>query len=102
MNAGQFIEASNLVHDYTTSIGHLESNMMLLKCVADAGEDSVAIEHIKKIGEISPPMLHELRSELLSSLSSLSKPQPIFKLIQVIEELLQNQVVTKSLSKRIN
>lgn len=76
--------------------------MILLKCLADAGEFHVAIEHVKKVGEMSPPMLHELRTELLSSLSSSSKPQPILELVQVIESHYQNHVVSKTFPERIN
>ncbi|KAI7737255.1 hypothetical protein M8C21_022988 [Ambrosia artemisiifolia] len=95
-NKGQFVAASDLVHDYTSTIGTSKSNMILLKCLADAGEVSVAIEHIKKMGKMSPPLLHELHAELLSSLSSSSKPQLILEMIQVIE----NNVVSKNSSQR--
>ncbi|KAI3666048.1 hypothetical protein L6452_44686 [Arctium lappa] len=82
---GQFMAASNLVNDYTSTIGHSECNMMLLKCLVDAGEVDVAIEHMKRVGEMRPPMLNELLSWLASS----SKPQPILELIQAIEGLQQ-------------
>lgn len=59
--------------------------MMLLKCLADAGEVAVAIEHMKRVGEMWPRMLNEFRVELLSWLTSWSKPQPILELIQAIE-----------------
>nr|XP_043639662.1 pentatricopeptide repeat-containing protein At5g14080 [Erigeron canadensis] len=87
---GHFIAASSLVRDYNSTIGNSESNMILLKCLADAGEVPLAIEHIKMIGKMSPPMMHELRTGFLSSLSSPSKPQPILEIIQVIETLQLN------------
>ena len=64
--------------------------MILLELLVDAGEVPVAIEHVKKVGEISPPMLHELHAEFLSSLSSSSKQRPMLEFIQVIEALQRN------------
>ncbi|PWA61163.1 ACT domain-containing protein [Artemisia annua] len=87
---GQFIAASNLVLDYTSTIGNSESSMILLELLVDAGEVPVAIEHVKKVGEISPRMLHELHAEFLSSLSSSSKQRPMLEFIQVIESLQRN------------
>ncbi|KAJ0667554.1 putative tetratricopeptide-like helical domain superfamily [Helianthus annuus] len=55
---GQFVDASELVHDYTSTIGKSKSNMILL---------------------------NEVRAELLLSLSSSSKPQMILEMIQVID-----------------
>ncbi|XP_076893086.1 pentatricopeptide repeat-containing protein At5g14080 [Bidens hawaiensis] len=92
-NEGQFVAASDLVYDYTSTIGKSKSNIILLKCLADAGKVSVAIEHMKKLGEISLLSLHELRAELISSFSSSSKPQLILELNRVIE----NHVVSKLL-----
>ncbi|XP_071703046.1 pentatricopeptide repeat-containing protein At5g14080 [Rutidosis leptorrhynchoides] len=92
---GQFRVASDLVHDYTSTFNS-ESHMMLLKCLADAGEIDVAIEHMTKVGQLSPSMLHELRVELLSSLSSSSKSQKILELVRVIDSLYQNHVVSKT------
>ncbi|XP_024974078.1 pentatricopeptide repeat-containing protein At5g14080 isoform X2 [Cynara cardunculus var. scolymus] len=96
---GQYMAASNLVHDYTTTIGHSESNMMLLKCLVDAGEVVVAIEHMKRVGEMWPSMLNELHAELLSWFTSSPKPQPILEFIQAIEGLQQNHVVSNTLPK---
>ncbi|GJZ53612.1 pentatricopeptide repeat-containing protein [Tanacetum coccineum] len=87
---GQFVAASNLVLDYASTIRNLESSMILLKLLVDAGEVPVAIEHVKKVGEMSPQMLHELHAEFLSSLSSSSKLRPMLELIQVIEALQRN------------
>ncbi|KAK9052279.1 hypothetical protein SSX86_028908 [Deinandra increscens subsp. villosa] len=81
---GQFTAASNLVHDYTSTLRKSKSNMILLNYLADAGEFSVAFEHVKRFGEISVPLLHELRAELFSSLPSSSKQQ---LMIQAIETL---------------
>ncbi|KAI3714425.1 hypothetical protein L1987_73027 [Smallanthus sonchifolius] len=78
---GEFIGASNLVHDNKSTVGESKSNMMF----ADAGKISVAIEHMREAG------VHDLRAELFSCLSSSSKPHLILEMIQVIE----NHVVPK-------
>nr|GEV50625.1 RNA-directed DNA polymerase, eukaryota, nucleotide-binding alpha-beta plait domain protein [Tanacetum cinerariifolium] len=83
---GHFTTASDLVLNCTSTIKNLVSNMILQKYLVDAGEVLVAIEHVKKVGEMSARMLHEPRAALLSSVSSTSKPQPILKLIQVYND----------------
>ncbi|KAJ9564212.1 LOW QUALITY PROTEIN: hypothetical protein OSB04_000178 [Centaurea solstitialis] len=51
---GRFMDASNLVQDHTSTIGHSECNMMLLKCLVDAGKIDFAIEHMKRVLEVWP------------------------------------------------
>lgn len=91
--AGEFIVASKLVDDYTCAIEDLEYNMILLKRLVDAGEFSIAIGHVKRVVEKSPPLLHELRCELFSWLSSSSKQEPILELIQVIDLNVSNKIM---------
>ncbi|XP_059450742.1 pentatricopeptide repeat-containing protein At5g14080 [Corylus avellana] len=84
---GQFVAASKLLCDLTCDIGHSNSHVILLKCLADAREYPAAIEHIKQVGKASPSMLQDIFSELLVSLSSSSKPEPISQLLQAMQEM---------------
>lgn len=87
-HAGQFVAASKLLCDLTCDIGHSNSHVILLKCLADAREYPAAIEHIKQVGKASSPsMLQDIFSELLVSLSSSSKPEPISQLLQAMQEM---------------
>ncbi|CAI9277227.1 unnamed protein product [Lactuca saligna] len=90
---GEFIVASKLVDDYTYAKEHLEYNMILLKCLVDARELGIAIKHVKRVVEKSPPLLHELRCELFSWLSSSSKQEPILELIKVIDLNVSNKIM---------
>lgn len=86
-HAGHFVAASKLLCDLTCDIGHSDSHVILLKCLADAREYPAAIEHIKQVGKASPSMLQDTFSELLVSLSSSSKPEPISHLLQAMQEI---------------
>ncbi|KAE8021300.1 hypothetical protein FH972_007204 [Carpinus fangiana] len=84
---GHFEAASKLLCDLTCDIGHPDSHVILLKCLADAREYTAAIEHIKQVGKASPSMLQDIFSELLVSLSSSSKPEPISQLLHAMQEM---------------
>ena len=86
-HAGHFEAASKLLCDLTCDIGHPDSHVILLKCLTDAREYPAAIEHIKQVGKASPSMLQDIFSELLVSLSSSSKPEPISQLLHAMQEI---------------
>lgn len=83
--AGQFLVASKVLCGLTYDIGHSDSHMVLLKCLADAEEVPIAVEHVKQIGNTSRSMLQIIFTELLALLSS-SKPEPIIHLLQALPE----------------
>ncbi|XP_041003632.1 pentatricopeptide repeat-containing protein At5g14080 [Juglans microcarpa x Juglans regia] len=95
---GHFITASKLLRDLTCDIGHSDSHIILLKCLADAREFPIAIEHIKWVEKSSPSTLQVIYAELSVSLSS-SKSEPILQLLQTLPECLiyPNDVTWKTL-----
>ncbi|CAK9183711.1 unnamed protein product [Ilex paraguariensis] len=96
-NEGHFLAASKLLRDCTSDIGDSDSHVILLKCLADAREVPIAIEHIKWIGDESPLMLYAICTELLASHSSSSKPDPTMQLIQAMQE---KRLVSKNDSRQ--
>ncbi|KAF2301856.1 hypothetical protein GH714_029898 [Hevea brasiliensis] len=51
---GQFLVASELLCGIAYDIGHSDSHVVLLKCLADAEEVPIAVEHLKRIQDMSP------------------------------------------------
>ncbi|KAL6960399.1 hypothetical protein U1Q18_038165 [Sarracenia purpurea var. burkii] len=83
---GYFHAASRFLCGLPSDIGQTESHVILLKCLLEATEIPVAIEHIKSFRENSDLTLHGIYRELLASLSSSSKPGPILQLLLVVQE----------------
>lgn len=83
---GQFLASSKLLSGLRSDIGHLDSHMIFLKCLADAGEVPIAIEHITWVGEISPSMIEAVYTELLTSISATMKAEPLVKLLRAMHE----------------
>ncbi|PSR87461.1 Pentatricopeptide repeat-containing protein [Actinidia chinensis var. chinensis] len=83
---GHFRAASGLLCGLTSDIGQLDSHVILLNCLLEAAEISVAIEHIKSVREKSALMLQPICSELLASFSSSSKAEPILQFLQPVKE----------------
>ncbi|KAJ7942773.1 Pentatricopeptide repeat-containing protein [Quillaja saponaria] len=63
---GHRLAASKLLCSLDYDIGHTESHVILLKCLADASELAVAIQHLKWVKETSPVTLQDISSELLA------------------------------------
>ncbi|KAL5581405.1 hypothetical protein UlMin_013847 [Ulmus minor] len=84
---GLFVTASKLICSLSYDIAHSKSHVILLKCVTDAGEFPIAIEHIKRVRETSSPMLHLIYTELSASLLSSTKPETILRLLQAMQEI---------------
>ncbi|KAL2505427.1 Pentatricopeptide repeat-containing protein [Abeliophyllum distichum] len=83
---GFFLAASKLLRDRTSDIGYIESHMTLLKYLADAGQLSLAIEHIKWVAGKSHILLHAIQTEVSVALSSSSKPDAMLQLFQALAE----------------
>ncbi|KAL6136053.1 hypothetical protein ACLB2K_061354 [Fragaria x ananassa] len=81
--AGLYPAASGLLCRLSFNVAHSVSHVVLLKCLADAKEIPVAIEHIKWIRQASPSMLQTISNEL-ASVSSSPTPEPISQLLQTI------------------
>ncbi|XP_044501247.1 pentatricopeptide repeat-containing protein At5g14080 isoform X3 [Mangifera indica] len=87
---GHFLVAVKFLHGLAPDMGHSESHVILLKCLADAREIQVAIEHIKWLQKTSPSILQVIATELSALLSSLSQPEPILQLLQAVQENFLN------------
>ncbi|XP_075106681.1 pentatricopeptide repeat-containing protein At5g14080-like [Nicotiana tabacum] len=83
---GHLLPAMELLRGQSSDIAFLDSHLIFLKFLADAGEISMAVEHLKWIQGKSPSMYQALSNEILASISSSSKPDPILKLFQVMQE----------------
>lgn len=60
---------------------------MFLKCLAEAGEPNIALEHVVWLKETAPSMLQLVSSKLEASLSSAtSEPAVIQQLLAKIQE----------------
>ncbi|KAM5582047.1 pentatricopeptide repeat-containing protein [Rosa sericea] len=81
--AGLFLAASRLLCRLSFDIAHSDSHVVLLKCLADAKEIPLAIEHINWVRQASPSMLQTISNEL-ASISSSPTPEPILQLLQTI------------------
>lgn len=83
--AGHLLAASELLRGLNNDIGRAESHVILLKCLADASEISIAIEHLRWVQDKSPSMLQDICTGLLASLSSATCPEPILQFLQRIQ-----------------
>ncbi|CAA2955107.1 pentatricopeptide repeat-containing protein At5g14080 isoform X1 [Olea europaea var. sylvestris] len=94
---GFFLAASKLLRDRISDIGYTESHMTLLKYLADAGELSLVIEHIKWVREKSHTLLHCILTEVSVALSSSSKSDAMLQLFQI---LVENDKIPENLLSR--
>lgn len=85
-NAGHLTAASKFICSLSHEIGGVESHVVLLKCLADAREIPMAMEHLKMVQGRSPSELEDIRAGLLASLSSVSCPQSILQFLQMIKD----------------
>ncbi|XP_058103070.1 pentatricopeptide repeat-containing protein At5g14080 [Magnolia sinica] len=84
---GHFIAASKVMRGLAPSnIDSFRSHIVLLKSFAEAGEIDMAIDHIKWIQDTSPLKSGAITSELIASLSSSSKPEPVLQLLHKMKE----------------
>lgn len=81
---GHFREASQLLRE-REHLEHRGAHVVLLKCVIDAKEIEIGIEHMKWIKEVSPSLVHTISSDLLASFCSSSDPDSILPFIRALE-----------------
>ncbi|KAL9264778.1 Pentatricopeptide repeat-containing protein [Drosera capensis] len=77
-----FLTASELLCGLLGSPSNLEPHVILLKCIAEARQFHVAIEHMKNVMDISPSLLEGIYKELLAWASSCSDPDLIIQLLR--------------------
>lgn len=83
---GHFHAASRLLCGLVSDVGQSDSHVILLKCLLEAAEIPIAIEHITSVGKNSGSMLQAVCNEFLASVSSLSKGEPLLQLLQAMQE----------------
>ncbi|XP_011649945.1 pentatricopeptide repeat-containing protein At5g14080 isoform X1 [Cucumis sativus] len=84
---GHFLAASKLLRGLASDVAHPDSHVTLLKGFADAGEVSLAKQHVEWVQETSPSMLSVISTELLAFLPSSPKADPILEILQTVQEL---------------
>lgn len=84
--AGQSLGVSKLLCGLTSDMTNSDSHVVMLKCLADAREIQLAIKHIQRVRETSPSILQAIFNQLVTSLSSTSRPDSIQQLLQAILE----------------
>lgn len=84
--AGHFLAASRLLCGLVSDVGQSDSHVILLKCLLEAAEIPIAIEHITSVRKNSASMLQAVCNEFLASISSLSKGEPLLQLLQAMQE----------------
>lgn len=83
---GHFLAASKLLSSLAADIVSSRSHVVLLKCLADAEQIGIGIEHVKQIRETSLSMAEDISSQLSASLSSSLNPQPILNMLLALQE----------------
>ncbi|CAJ2652050.1 unnamed protein product [Trifolium pratense] len=79
---GHLAAASKLLCSLSPEIGRAEPHIVLLKCLADARQSPIAIEHCRWVQDKSPAMLQDICTGLLASLSVSKCPEPILQFLQ--------------------
>lgn len=92
ISAGYFHAASKFLLSLRDDVNNWESQVTLLRFLADDGEAPLAIKHIKGIKESFPTMLKPISSELFGSLSSAPNPNPIRQLLHAIQDVCPDSI----------
>ncbi|KAI3835100.1 hypothetical protein MKX03_016786 [Papaver bracteatum] len=91
---GNFPAASKLIRCLPPKPENSNSHVLLLLCLADAGEVGIAIDHILWVGHSSNSTTQAVINELFASLSSSLKPEPIKQMLCAMQqkELISNSI----------
>uniref|UniRef100_A0A0A9D556 Pentatricopeptide repeat-containing protein n=1 Tax=Arundo donax TaxID=35708 RepID=A0A0A9D556_ARUDO len=81
---GNFKGAMSVMCRVPSNVESLNSHVILLKSLTDAGKVEMAIEHIKWIRNNCSSSLHNIMNELMGSLSTSASLQHVTKLIQYL------------------
>ncbi|KAL5717377.1 hypothetical protein ACHQM5_010390 [Ranunculus cassubicifolius] len=88
---GKYLAASKVIRGLTPNFDNHECHGVLIKALADAGEIETALNHIEWIVSCSPPILQVVSAELVASLSSALKPDPI---VQLLRSMMEKGIVS--------
>ncbi|KAF5196986.1 Pentatricopeptide repeat-containing protein [Thalictrum thalictroides] len=83
---GNFGAAAKVLCGLPPDLKDYDCHVVLLKGLADAGEMDMALEHIQWLVKSSPCVLLPVSAELVASLSSALKPEPVVQLIHAMME----------------
>ena len=67
-----------------SNIESSNAHVILLKCLTDAEEIEIALEHIKWIRRYCSSMFQNIMNELMASLSTSASLQPVTKLLRYL------------------
>uniref|UniRef100_A0A0A9HMD7 Pentacotripeptide-repeat region of PRORP domain-containing protein n=2 Tax=Arundo donax TaxID=35708 RepID=A0A0A9HMD7_ARUDO len=81
---GNFKGAISVMCCVPSNVESMNSHVILLKNLTDAGEVEMAIEHVKWIRSNCSSSLHNIMNELVASLSTSASLQHVTKLIQYL------------------
>lgn len=89
---GNYVCASHVMQSIAAKIDGCDSDIILLKSLADAGEISMAARHVEWVRNNSPSKLQMILAQLHQSLSTAPKPD---LLLQLLAAVGKNTVSTK-------
>uniref|UniRef100_A0ACD5XCU7 Uncharacterized protein n=1 Tax=Avena sativa TaxID=4498 RepID=A0ACD5XCU7_AVESA len=81
---GSFKAALSVMFSVPSNIESLNSHVILLKCLTDAEEIEMALEHIKWIKRYCSSTFQDIMNELMASLSTSASLQPVTKLVRYL------------------
>ncbi|MCL7024805.1 hypothetical protein MKW94_022673 [Papaver nudicaule] len=101
-NEGNFSAALKLIRGLPPKPEDSNSHVLLLQCLANAGEVGVAVEHILWVGSCSNSTTQAITKELLASLSSSLKPEPIRQILRTMQQkdFISNSINLETLCNR--
>lgn len=82
--AGNYIEASNVMHGLPSNIEDSGSHVILLKSLTDAGEIEMAVKHMEWIKGNFSSKFQIVLTELIASLSTAPKLEPVLQLLRLM------------------
>ncbi|CAM0876637.1 unnamed protein product [Alopecurus aequalis] len=82
--SGSFKTALSVMFGLPSNIESSNAHVILLKCLTDAEEIEMALEHIKWIRRYCGSMFQNIMNELMASLSTSASLQPVTKLVRYL------------------
>ncbi|XP_028555778.1 pentatricopeptide repeat-containing protein At5g14080 isoform X3 [Dendrobium catenatum] len=82
---GNYVYASHVMHGVPDKIESCDSDIILLKSLADAGEMDMAAKHVEWVKNNSPFKLQEIVNQLHESLSTTPKLDSVLQLLRSVQ-----------------
>ncbi|KAL0920871.1 hypothetical protein M5K25_007886 [Dendrobium thyrsiflorum] len=82
---GNYVYASHVMHGVPAKIESCDSDIILLKSLADAGEMDMAAKHVEWVKNNSPFKLQEIVNQLHESLSTTPKLDSVLQLLRAVQ-----------------